>query len=64
MKLCIKIVFSFMLISFSIFSQEELEEATAYRLIKPKHTYTIDFALPFGTANKPFNTNDVIKTIA
>ncbi len=45
-----------MLISFSIFSQEELEEATAYRLIKPKHTYTIDFALPFGTANKPFNT--------
>lgn len=38
--------------SFLFFSQDE--EPTFYKLIVPKHSYTIEFALPVSVANKPF----------
>lgn len=34
------------------FAQDD--EAIEYKLIKPKHSYTIDFSVPISIANKPF----------
>lgn len=49
MYICFFVLF---LLPFLGFSQED--DPTYYQLIKPKHSYTIDFALPVPTSNKPF----------
>jgi hypothetical protein len=50
----VKKLFVFFLMSFNILAFSQDNEETYYRVIEPKHSYTIDFALPVSVANKAF----------
>jgi hypothetical protein len=53
MELSKVIVFFFLTLPFLMLAQDE-DEPTFYTLIKPKHSYSIDLALPVPVSNKVF----------